>query len=424
MRTESISEPTAQRIPVISECSAQDQTQVKLPQVCHVIASINEHIGGPALSVTSLAEATTVCNIKLHLLTLNYPSVGAQIKPQNVELHSYPATLTTRYLRGFQPTAKRGLDDLAATKLDLIHNHGIWMFPNLYARQAAKRSQLPLVISPRGMLEAWSLNRSQLQKRIAWRLYEKENLLNATAFHATSIDEAHSIRQLGFTQPIAIIPNGVTVPKLDSVGSRELLTDRFPELKDKRWLLFLSRLHPKKGLDTLLSVWHTLHAQFPDWQLVIAGPDLIGYQADLVKLTAELNLQHCVTFTGMLSGNDKTTALSHAELMVLPSHSENFGIAIAEALAYGMPVITTHGTPWQGLHPHDCGWWIENNAKTLAKTLTEAMQLSDSTRRSMGQNGRRWMIEQYSWSAIAQSMSEVYRWILNGGNLPASVQVR
>lgn len=298
------------------------------------------------------------------------------------------------------------------------------MFPNLYARQAAKRNQLPLVISPRGMLEAWSLNRSQLQKRVAWCLYEKENLLNATAFHATSIDELHSIRRLGFTQPIALIPNGVSVPSLTQIPPRDALTRRFPELANKRWLLFLSRLHPKKGLDTLLRVWQTLHAQFPDWHLVIAGPDLIGYQANLIDLTVQLNLQHRVTFTGMLSGNDKAIALSHAQLMVLPSHSENFGIAIAEALAYAVPVITTKGTPWQDLHKYDCGWWIENNAQTLANTLIEAMQLSDWERRSKGQNGRQWMIEQYSWSAIAQSMSKVYQWILSGGNPPASVNLR
>lgn len=409
---------------MISESLTQDPIQTRHLQICHVIASINEQVGGPALSVTSLAEATTRCNIQSHLLTLDYPRVGAQIKPQNVELHSYPAPLTTRWLRGFQPTARQGLHRLAATKLDLIHNHGIWMFPNLYARQAATRSQLPLVISPRGMLEAWSLNRSQLQKRLAWRLYEKENLLNATAFHATSIDEANSIRRLGFTQPIALIPNGVSVPSLDQIPPRDALISRFPQLADKRWLLFLSRLHPKKGLDTLLTVWQTLHAQFPDWQLVIAGPDLIGYQANLIKLTTELNLQRRVTFTGMLSGNDKDIVLSHADLMVLPSHSENFGIAIAEALAYGTPVITTKGTPWQDLQKYDCGWWIENNAQTLAKTLIEAMQLSDSMRRSMGQTGRQWMINQYSWSAIAQSMAEVYRWLLSGGNPPASVQLR
>lgn len=400
---------------LLDQAKAHQSLDPQALKVCHVIACINQNIGGPALSVTNLTEALSQTTIEPHLWTLHYPEHGSQLQPFGVQLHSYPATFLTRHGRGFHPIADRALHKLAAQDLNLIHNHGVWMFPNRYARQAAQRYDLPLVISPRGMLEPWALQWSGLRKRVAWWLYERENLERATLFHATSEMEVQAIRQLGFQQPIALIPNGVLIPNLEQIPTKAVLTAQFPTLANKRWLLFLSRLHPKKGLDRLLQVWHQLEAQFPEWQLVIAGPDLIGYQAELIALTTKLNLQSRVTFTGMLSGDQKAAALGNSELFVLPSHSENFGIAVAEALSYAVPVITTHGTPWQDLHRANCGWWIENQTEPLTQALTEGMQLSDSDRRSMGLNGRALVTKNYAWSSIAQTMSAVYRWIMQGG---------
>jgi glycosyltransferase involved in cell wall biosynthesis len=399
------------------------ETAVNQPQVCHVVASINENIGGPALSVTSIAQALSHQGIISHLFTLDYQQHGHQVTAEGITLHSYSATLISRYLRGLHPTASRALWQLASTELDLIHNHGLWMFPNLYARKAAVKNHLPLLISPRGMLESWSLNHSRIKKWFAWFLYEQRNLSSATAFHATSVEEATSIRRLGFQQPIALIPNGVRLADLDEQLSREILTQSFPELSDKKWLLFLSRIHPKKGLDKLLQVWQKLVAEFTDWQLVIAGPDLIGYQAELEALTAELGLTQQVTFTGMLTGEKKKAAFGNAELFVLPTHSENFGIAVAEALAHAVPVVTTKGAPWQDLSTYQCGWWIDDNQQALASALTEGMQMSSQERQAMGLRGRKLVETKYSWDSIAKEMSSVYRWILGGGQPPSCIQL-
>lgn len=398
-------------------------SQNRYPHICHVVASINEEVGGPAYSVTHLAQALSEQHIFPHLFTLDYQKVGEQLSTNGVKLHSYTATFVARYLRGFQPSAYRNLKQLASTEIDLIHNHGLWMFPNIYARQAALVNHLPLVISPRGMLEYWSLKNSWQKKRLAWILYERKNLKSATAFHATSYEEVQSIRRLGYQQPIALIPNGITIPSLDNLPSREILSQAFPKLENPKWLLFLSRLHPKKGIDNLLYAWQSLINQFPNWHLIIAGPDLIGYRAKLESLTTQLNLTEKVTFTGMLSGEQKIAALSQSDLFVLPTHSENFGIAITESLAYGVPVITTKGAPWKDLVNYDCGWWIDDDQNALKEALLEAMKLSNQQRQEMGFRGRRMVDKKYSWDVIAEEMSKVYHWILGEGDYPSCIQI-
>lgn len=386
-------------------------------QVCHVIASINEHLGGSSVAVSSLAEVLTTQEISSHIFTLNYPNIGKQLITSGVNLHSYDAHLIAQYLAGYHPNARHALQQLA-TDLDLIHNHGLWLFPNLYARESALNNSLPLITSTHGMLDVWSLKRSYWKKKLVWYLYEHKNLISANVFHATSIQEVFSIRALGFPQPIALIPNGIYIENLDTKPNRDILVNSFPELKAKKWLLFLSRIHPKKGLYNLLFAWHNIAALFDEWHLIIAGPDLIGYQKKLEFITIELGLERQVTFTSMLSGKTKEAALANADLFVLPSYSENFGVAIAESLANAVPVVTTKNTPWQDLLTYDCGWWIDNNQQALTLALTEAMQMSVQERKAMGLRGRNLIKNKYSWDFIAEEMASVYQWMLGGGNSP------
>lgn len=393
-----------------------------LPRVCHVLASINEYTGGTAVYVNRLSEYLD-SHVACHLLTLNYQHRGQQLLPAKTQIHSFPSTLVTRYTRGYHPQAHSALQKLALSHLDLIHNHGLWMVPNFYARQVALANRLPLVISPHGMLEAWSLNHSWARKRLAWLLYEQKNLLNATVIQAASAEEARTIRYLGFKQPIAIIPCGVDLSDCYSPIKSNVVLNAYPNLAGKKWLLFLSRLHPKKGIDNLLQIWQTLSPAFPDWELIIAGPSSIkGYQEKLEAIAETLNLSR-VSFVGMVSGELKDGLLDNADLFVLPTHSENFGIAVAEALAHKVPVVTTKATPWQEIQQYQCGWWVEDQQVALLEALTEAMNLPAELRSEMGKRGYLLIKAKYSWNSVAEQMASVYRWILGGGKPPDCIQL-
>lgn len=390
-------------------------------RVCHVVASINRNTGGPAVTSVRLAQSQAQMGVSTTLITLDYPEHGSQVSTDGIELITLPANHLTRRFRGYSPALQRTL--LGATKenFNIIHNHGLWMFPNWYARQAALNAAIPLVIKPCGMLESWSLGRSRSKKFLAWHLFERINLQSAKLFHATSEAEAASIRALGLRQPIAIVPNGIDIPDLGCRPNRSLLEERFPELRGRRWLLFMSRIHPKKGIEELIQAWQSIHKQFVDWQLILAGPDLDGYEMTLRQMVADGGLGECVTFTGMLTGDDKFCALGNADLFVLPTHSENFGIAVAEALAHGCPVITTKAAPWQDLQTHNCGWWIDDDVNVLSVTLVEAIQLMEQERRVIGNRGRQLMEKKYSWDNVAEQMTNAYLWCRGVNEKPAYV---
>src|SRR5690349_21745665 len=216
-------------------------------RVCQVVANINRDVGGPAVTVPRLSAALTKEGIACALVTLNYKQLGPQTEVTGYDLISVTGNYFTRLMRGCSPTLNRRIRE-GSRKANILHNHGLWMFPNLYARQAAISGRIPLVISPRGMLEEWSLGRSRIKKFMAWSLFEGSNFRLAALFHATSEMEARSLRKLRLHQPIAIIPNGIEIPDREARPERESLERKHPELARKRWVLFLARIHPKKGV--------------------------------------------------------------------------------------------------------------------------------------------------------------------------------
>jgi len=290
---------------------------------------------------------------------------------------------------------------------DVIHAHNLWTMPVVYAAKVAATAGCPLVCSTHGALDPRSLGVSRLKKLAAWWLWQRRVLTRVDLFHATSLKEAEQIRRQGFRAPVAVIPHGVDVPTM---------TPR-PTAAGPRSVAFLGRLHPIKGVDRLLRAWGGMAQDRPDWQLRICGPDG-GAARDLRALAAE---SPRVVFETAIPADGRAAWFSECDVLVLPSHGENFGMVVAEAMAHGVPVIASTGTPWRGVVEHGCGWWVDNDVATLQKTLLAATSIEQQALREKGQRGRDWMIRDFSWRSVAERMLAAYRWLLGTADRPTEI---
>jgi glycosyltransferase involved in cell wall biosynthesis len=362
-----------------------------------VISSLDPATGGPARSVPTLCKEVNNAGAEVTLFVNSIDGIKKNTT------YSPPVQLISQLTTAIQKSKK-------SKTHPIIHNHGIWLPINHTAAVIARRYNIPHIISPRGMLEPWAFNFNKWKKKLAWLMYQRRDLQTAKVLHATATQEAESLRRLGLQAPIAIIPNGVNLPKQikpTCVNSRT------------KKALFLSRIHVKKGLINLVQAWAKVSPL--NWQVIIAGPDESNHKQEVEKEIDRLGLTERFSFTGPIKDNDKWALYNEADLFILPTFSENFGIVIAEALASGVPVITTKGTPWSELTQHNCGWWIDIGIEPLALAISEAISLSSETRATMGQHGRQLVIEKYSWNAIVQDMISIYEWVLHGGTPPKCV---
>lgn len=367
-------------------------------KIIHVISSIDLSAGGPSKSVSDLAFHQARLGHEVTIFT------KASLSPYFRE--SPHPSLKIRFVNGI--SFKKELKNLLAQeRFDLLHGHGIWQMPVHWMSKQAQSSHTPYIISPRGMLEPWALNVGKCKKKLALALYQRKDLENASCIHATAEMEAENIRKLGFTNPIAVIPNGIDLAEFPSLEEKGI--------KEKRKILFLSRIHPKKGIELLIQAWHKMGTNLrKDWEIEIAGNGEDAYVASLEKLIREFGLSEEIKITGSQFGEAKLQAYQRADLFVLPTYSENFGIVVAEALACGVPVITTKGTPWEELNSRDAGWWIDIGVDPLVKAMENALVLSDSQLQEIGKNGRLLVEEKYSIQAVAAQMLKLYLWVLKG----------
>jgi glycosyltransferase involved in cell wall biosynthesis len=385
-------------------------------EVVHVVPGLSPAEGGPSYSVPRLCQELAASGrIKPSLTSVaaagDAPAVssdfGYEISTFAWDAAELPVLSRLRLSRGLASGLKH-----AATEADLIHNHGLWLMPNLAAGWAAKKAKRPLVISPRGMLSPEALSFSSGKKRLMWWGVQGAIVSAAACLHATCEAEYREVRLAGLCNPVAIIPNGIDIPVLERGDCSK---------DDDLTILSLGRIHPKKGLKSLLAAWATVEPERPGWRLRIVGPDEGGHAEELRLLARSAGLVR-VSIEPPVYGRDKISLYQSAHLFVLSSINENFGLTVAEALAFGVPVISTRGAPWAGLTSERCGWWVDSDIDSLARAIAEATFLPNATLREIGFRGRSWMQRDYSWSRVADEMARVYEWLVTGGRPPETVR--
>jgi glycosyltransferase involved in cell wall biosynthesis len=410
-------------------------------KVILTVGGLSPEDGGPSRSIPALAAALVRPGLEIEIVTCeSAPNQNSPLLPQEALVKTQLLPRSCRRAQWLAQTNgfTRALDAASHGVKDCIfHDNGLWLPTNHAVAFAAQRLKRPLIISPRGMLTVWALHFRGWKKRVAWWLYQMRDLQSAQVLHATSQAEAEEFHALGLQQPIAVIPNGVELPEEQRTEDRDQKAEggrqNTASTKQKsnfsvsefqlsafekplRTILFLSRIHPKKGLLDLARAWAMIRPK--GWRVLIAGGDENGHVNEIKAEIRKLKIENDFAFVGAVEGEAKWNLYRSADLFILPSHSENFGIVVAEALACGVPAITTQGTPWEDLVTHRCGWWPATGSGPLAEALRDALARTDGERREMGRRGRQLVEAKYSWPGVAAQMLSVYQWMLGDGSKP------
>ena len=366
--------------------------------ILHTIASLNTRSGGTSTCTYDLVKALNGNGCRTDILTLSPADASDVMIGQDSFIHALPNDAVSplslsRGMRGFLH---------GETEYDLYHTNGLWQDVNHATAAIARAKGKPCVISPHGMLYPEALLRSRWKKRLMLNLGHRRDLERADCIHVTCLREMKHCRALGLLNPMAVIPNPVAVPGFLEELNRP--NDRFR-------IGFLGRFHPIKNIDRLIRAWSVAGKAAQDGELVLVGDGPAEYVSYLRDLARTLHLEN-VRFTGFLTGRAKFEALASLTALFVPSESENFGMSVPESLLAGTPVMASHGTPWEDLSLHNCGWWRPNDTDTLAQTIEEAAALSGEDLKNMGDAGRRLVLDQYTAPRVAKNMTLLYEYLL------------
>jgi len=366
-----------------------------------ILPSLDHYSSGPSYSVPQLCHEVERRGEDICLFTAT--SKGAR-NHCGINHHAFPLSPIGHKQLQYSLAMNRAVRELYAD-IDVLYCNGMWAMTASQPVRIAQSKYIPTFLAPRGCLAQSALAQSVFKKRVAWPLMHKRAFERAHCLHATSEKEYEEIRAFGLTAPVAIISNGVSIPENTKQSNRK---------RGVRTVLFLGRLHPIKGIDLLIDAWASLPKECSaNWQLKVAGPDVAGIKVKLQEQTVRLGIQN-IHFEDEKRGKEKRAVFYEADLVVLPSKTENFGMVIAEALASGTPVITTTDTPWSTLIDNECGWWVAREVSALQDGLEDAMCMSPNALKKMGERGRHWMQQEFSWEKVTDDFLDVIDWLRTG----------
>ena len=369
-------------------------------KILSFVSSLDLSSGGPSRSVPMLVKGLAELGVDITLMT---------IRSENMNIHAIEGT--TAKLKVLSPSFSRKeiAKYLADERFELIQIQSMWDLPYHKVMVEARRQNIPYIVTPRGMLEPWSLSQKKWKKKLAWWLYQRNDVQKSACVFTTAKMEAEHVRELGITTCKAVIPNGIETDGYPCKSSIEGV---------KKQVLFLSRVHVKKGIELLFEAWKRLHSDYADWQLFVIGNGETEYIHSLENRVESLGLKDSIKILPPVFGEAKIKVYQESALFCLPSFSENFGMVIAEAMSCGTPVITTTNCPWNILNETNTGWCIDLSVDNLEHALREAMGVDANALYDMGQRASKLIFDNFDYRSVTRKTLRLYEWLLNSGEKP------
>jgi glycosyltransferase involved in cell wall biosynthesis len=385
-------------------------------KILHVIANLAPRYGGPSQACWEMARAVARLGHQVSIYTTNQDGPGELAVPvdrpawrDGVEVRYFPIQ-APRFWGTSLPLALALRRKIPAS--DLVHIHSLYLFHDLVAGHWCRRFRVPYLVRPHGTLDPFIYRRHRWRKRLMELLFEHRNIRRAAALHFTTAAEAKLAVPFTFQTPGLVVPLGINFEDFAVLPEPGKFRRRYPEIGDRHIILFFGRVNFKKGLDLLAQAFGAVARRRPDVHLVIAGPDNEGWGGRVRTWLDEQGALDRTTFTGMLLGAEKLAVLRDASLFVLPSYSENFGLAVIEAMAAGLPVIISDQVNiWREVQASGAGMVIPVDSGALADQILELLNEPETARR-LGQQGRSLVQAQFEWPRIARSLAAAYTRII------------
>lgn len=385
-------------------------------KILHTVSSFGKHSYGLGSISMGLAKAQLALGEDV--------VVWSSDNSEDVEWASKNYEIPSERLLGFPPnipiiktSSKELVKAISEKSFEIVHQHSLWTSQSLVT-SLIRKNGAKTCIAPHGTLSEFALQKSKLKKDVALFFFEKKNLAGADVLHATSEYEIEDFKMLGLKNPIAYIENGIGAKILTEKGDGESFKNKYNLPKDKKILLYLSRITQKKGLDMLLPAFAELAEELDEWALVIVGNDEFNYQAEVVKMIENLGLKEKVFLIEPQFGHAKFDVFDASDFFILPSYSEGSPMVVVDALAYGLPVITTKSSSWGDLDEYECGFWVDIDKNAIKSALQNMGALTNEQLLLYKENAKNIIRRKYLWEEISKKTMSLYRWLANSGSKP------